>query len=1588
MSKKVRGTVTGLLSISMALSSLGTVGAAQLGKDLEGHWAESQLQSWINQGNLNGYADGTVKPNQSISRAEFVSLINRSFGYSAQAPISFEDLSVSNWAYTDIAKAVEAGYVQGYEDNTFRPGTTVTRQEAAVMISKLLNVKSNDYNTLNQFSDRNSIAGWSKAAVASVVEREVMKGYPNDTFAPLRSLTRAEAIVLIDNAIANEKELNTITYDEAGTYGSDEEKTVIEGNVIISVPDVTLVNTEIKGDLLFAEGIGAGDVTIKNVKVYGTTNVEGGGENSIHLVDSVLINIVVNKKDGTVRIVAEGSTSAQNVIVNSSVKLEEENASGVGFTDVELSRELPSNSTVVLNGIFDDVDLYAASISVELVRGSIENFLVSEDADGNEITLSSNTRIAQLVLGAMTQLLGSGTISKATLNEGAQGSSFETKPSQLDGVQKDNVILPPSTTPPVSSGGSGGGGNSGNNPDPVPAQVDKSALFVALNIARDLIEDVPVGTEPGQINQDSKNALISAVAFADVVYLNANATQAQVNQSHADLVAAIEAFNAAIITDSTEEGLQAAKLELGLTINNAKSLNEAVYVGEEVGQVSVQAKIDFTEAIRVAEAVYADITVSVAEVNLANRNLDNAVQTFQSAINKEDQDGSDELENAKQQLYVRIVEADQLYVNTSVGEEVGQVSQAAKENLDAAITVAKSVYSNQTDINVVNVATSSLNEAISSFNAAIITDEQVESEAVKAAKAVLYSEIKRATVIADTYVVGDQIGQVPAEQKEALDEQISVAKSVYSNVEISSQAVYTAISDLQLAVSILESSVIEVVSVTTLSELSEAVTINNNKIKLEANLVGQQSVAITGENVQIDGYGFTLQITGKGNRFTVENDGASVSNLTIKDSAEYNLQVYNANNVIIEDVILQNSLKGGLLINGSEVTANNVTTSGNAWGGIEVSKGAGEGLKASTLTVKGTSSHDEAVAIWTVNPTGEGNQVIDASEQYRSYADVRPDKQGYTNYILKDAYQVVSSLAEFKQAVTIDNNKVQLWADLSGEESVAVTGENVELDGNDFTLEITGKGNRFTVENDDVSISNLTIQGSTEYNLQVYNANNVNINDVILQNSLKGGLLVNGSEVTVNNIKTIGNDWGGIEVSKGAGEGLKASTLTVKGTSSHDEAVAIWTVNPAGEANQVIDASEQYRSYTDVRPDKQGYTNYILSEAYQVVNSLAEFKQAVTIDNNKVQLGADLAGEESVAVTGENVQIDGDGYTLEITGEGNRFTVENDGVSVSNLTIQGSTEYNLQVYNANNVNIEDVILQDSLKGGLLINGSEVTVSNVTTSGNAWGGIEVSKGAGESLQASTLTVKGTSSHDEAVAIWTVNPSGEGNQVIDASEQYRSYADVRPDKQGYTNYILKDAHQVVNSFQELSAAVKGDGNKIKLGKSITETGVVLEVTGQNVIIEGANHTLSLTEAGNSFVIFGNGTQLKNLTVAGSQKYNIHVYKATGVALENVNLTTALNGGMLVNGAEVSVHNIETSDNAWGGIEVSRGTNVESQPTLTVEGISHHNEEVAIWTDPKNGSAPTIKDVSNQYRVEDITAPGKEGFKYYYFEPTAVN
>ncbi|WP_138495360.1 S-layer homology domain-containing protein [Paenibacillus pinistramenti] len=486
--KKLRGAVAGVLSLSMALASMDAV-SAQTASDVQGHWAEQQIQNWISSGNLKGYQDGTVKPNNAITRAEFITMINRMFGFTDTGSANFKDLSTTNWAYSDIAKAVKAGYVTGYSDQTFHPGSNISRQEAATIISNILGLDTSNTDSIKQFSDAGKIPAWSQDSISAVVENNIMKGYPNGTFGAQNQLTRAEAVVLIDSAVSSRTSAaEPVTIDQAGTYGNDQETTVVNGDVIINVPGVTLNNYEIKGNLLLGAGIGSGDVTIKNVKVHGTTNVEGGGENSIHFVDSVLVNVVVNKQNGAVRLVAEGTTQADKVIIQSSAKLEESDVNGEGFTDVELAKELPANTTVQLKGKFDDINFFSVSVTVQLQRGSIQDVTVDAAASDNTIVLSSSTQISNLVLNAISHILGASQLTNVIVNEGAQKSTFDTRPSQVQGVQQTNIIVNSSSTvtSTVSSGSSSGGssssGSSGSGSTGNESQVPSTPLVVNVPV--------------------------------------------------------------------------------------------------------------------------------------------------------------------------------------------------------------------------------------------------------------------------------------------------------------------------------------------------------------------------------------------------------------------------------------------------------------------------------------------------------------------------------------------------------------------------------------------------------------------------------------------------------------------------------------------------------------------------------------------------------------------------------------------------------------------------------------------------------------------------------------------------------------------------------------------------------------------------------------------------------------------------------------------------------------------------------------------------------------------------------------------------
>lgn len=172
---------------------------AQL-SDIKGHWAEQKIQAWVDEELIQGYSDGSFKPNHFITRAEFMSLVNNAFGYSGQADISFKDVSADAWYYQVVSVASAAGYMDGYTDNTMKPANPITRQEAAKIIATIKNLDI-DVLTAEAFSDAANIAAWSKAAIGGVAAADIMVGYEDNSFKPLNQITRAEALAALDNAL-------------------------------------------------------------------------------------------------------------------------------------------------------------------------------------------------------------------------------------------------------------------------------------------------------------------------------------------------------------------------------------------------------------------------------------------------------------------------------------------------------------------------------------------------------------------------------------------------------------------------------------------------------------------------------------------------------------------------------------------------------------------------------------------------------------------------------------------------------------------------------------------------------------------------------------------------------------------------------------------------------------------------------------------------------------------------------------------------------------------------------------------------------------------------------------------------------------------------------------------------------------------------------------------------------------------------------------------------------------------------------------------------------------------------------------------
>lgn len=189
-------------SIEVQFKSTGTFGLAAYERpfaDVEGHWAKQDIRYLVSHHIVDGVTDTAFQPAGTTTRAQIAKLLAGMLQLDkAEGKSSFADVAQDAW-YADAVAAVEkAGLFQG-ADGQFRPDASISRQELAVVISRL--VKSPDQTAGTAFADQAQIAGWAQAGVGAAAKLGIIQGDDAGNFKPEAHATRAEAAAMVRRLI-------------------------------------------------------------------------------------------------------------------------------------------------------------------------------------------------------------------------------------------------------------------------------------------------------------------------------------------------------------------------------------------------------------------------------------------------------------------------------------------------------------------------------------------------------------------------------------------------------------------------------------------------------------------------------------------------------------------------------------------------------------------------------------------------------------------------------------------------------------------------------------------------------------------------------------------------------------------------------------------------------------------------------------------------------------------------------------------------------------------------------------------------------------------------------------------------------------------------------------------------------------------------------------------------------------------------------------------------------------------------------------------------------------------------------------------
>ncbi len=167
-------------------------------KDKISDWAVDGVKKAVEAGLFKGDDAGNINPQDDLSRAELATILLRlTDSPETKSETKFSDISPDDWFYNAVCTVYELGFMNGIGETNFAPSQSVTREQAAVVLSRILNLTATE---TTEYADANKISDWAVGAVNALSEAGIMEG-SGDSFNPQDVLTREMCAVIMARAL-------------------------------------------------------------------------------------------------------------------------------------------------------------------------------------------------------------------------------------------------------------------------------------------------------------------------------------------------------------------------------------------------------------------------------------------------------------------------------------------------------------------------------------------------------------------------------------------------------------------------------------------------------------------------------------------------------------------------------------------------------------------------------------------------------------------------------------------------------------------------------------------------------------------------------------------------------------------------------------------------------------------------------------------------------------------------------------------------------------------------------------------------------------------------------------------------------------------------------------------------------------------------------------------------------------------------------------------------------------------------------------------------------------------------------------------